>query len=78
MTYVSVFGPSELRNLENAFEAAWLALLSADEIKLIDGPAVRSRLARGIMEAAATGETDPHGLKVQALRCVLGLSRTTG
>jgi len=78
MTCVSAFGPSELRDLENAFEAAWLALLSADGSKLIDGPTIRSRLARGVMEAAASGETDPAGLKEQALRYVLGPSKGTG
>ena len=78
MTFVSAFGPSELRNLEDAFEAAWSAWLSADECKPIDGPTIRSRLARGIMEAAASGETDPQGLKEQALRRVLGPSKGTG
>jgi hypothetical protein len=69
------FGPSELHDLGDAFEAAWLALLLADGDELMDGPAVRSLLAKGIMEAAANGESDPKRLKEYALEGVLGPSR---
>ena len=69
------FGPTELHDLADAFEAAWLALLLADGNELMDGPAVRSLLAKGIMEAAANGESDPTRLKEYALEGVLGPSR---
>ncbi len=68
-------GPTELNNLGDAFEAAWLALLLADGNELMDGPAVRSLLAKRIMEAAANGEIDPTRLKEYALEGVLGPSR---
>ncbi len=69
------FGPTELHDLGDAFEAAWLALLLADGNELMDGPAVRSLLAKRIMEAAANGESDPTRLKEYALEGVLGPSR---
>jgi hypothetical protein len=72
------FGPTELHDLGDAFKAAWLALLLADGDGLLDGPAVRNLLARGIMEAAANGETDPKRLKQYALEGVLGPSRLFG
>ena len=69
------FGPTELHDLGDAFEAAWLALLLADGNELMDGPAVRNLLAKRIMEAAANGESDPTRLKEYALEGVLGPSR---
>lgn len=69
------FGPTELHDLGDTFEAAWLALLLADGNELMDGPAVRSLLAKGIMEAAANGESDPTRLKEYALEGFLGPSR---
>jgi hypothetical protein len=78
MARATAFGPTEIRDLVGAFEAAWQALLLADGDELMDGPAVRSRLAEGIMEAAANGETDPQRLKECALRGVLRPSRLSG
>jgi hypothetical protein len=78
MARATAFGPTEIRSLAGAFEAAWQALLLADGDELMDGPAVRSRLAEGIMEAAANGETDPQRLKECALRGVLRPSRLSG
>ena len=75
MAHPLTFGPTELNDLGDAFEAAWLALLLADGDELMDGPAVRSLLAKGIMEAAANGESDPTRLKEYALEGVLGPSR---
>jgi hypothetical protein len=72
------FGPTELHDLGDAFEAAWLALLLADGDELMDGPAVRRLLATAIMEAAANGETDPKRLKEYALGGVLGPCRLFG
>jgi hypothetical protein len=72
------FGPSELHELGTAFEAAWLTLLLADGDELMDGPAVRNLLAKGIMEAVADGESDPTRLKEYALEGVLGPSRLFG
>jgi hypothetical protein len=72
------FGPSELDDLGDAFEAAWLALLLADGDELMDGPAVRGLIAKGIIEAATNGETDPKRLKEYALEGVLGPSRPFG
>jgi hypothetical protein len=69
------YGPSELHDLGEAFEAAWLALLLADGDESMDGPAVRRLLAEGIMEAAESGETDPKRLKAYALEGVLGPPR---
>jgi hypothetical protein len=71
-------GPSEIDDLADAFEAAWLALLLSDGDEFMDGPAVRSRLAKGIMEAAANGETDPKRLKEYALQGVRGPFRAFG
>ena len=70
-----VLAPNELHDLGDAVEDAWLALLLADGNELMDGPAVRSLLAKGIMEAAANGESDPTRLKEYALEGVLGPSR---
>lgn len=72
------FGPTELHDLGDAFEAAWVALLLADGDELMDGPSVRSLLAKGIMEAAANGESDPTRLKDYALEGVLRPSRRFG
>lgn len=72
------FGPTELHDLGDAFEAAWLALLLADGDELMDGPAARGLLATAIMEAAASGETDPKRLKEYALEGVLRPSRRFG
>jgi hypothetical protein len=72
MARALAFGPTELHDLGDALEAAWLALLLADGNELMDGPAVRSLLAKGIMEAAAKGESDPKRLKDYALEGVLG------
>jgi hypothetical protein len=72
------FGPTELHDLNDAFEAAWVSLLLAAGDELMDGPAVRELLAKGIMEAAADGETDPKRLKDYALQGVLGPSRFVG
>jgi hypothetical protein len=68
-------GPSELDDLADAFEAAWLALLLSDGDDFMDGPAVRSLLAKRIIEAAANGETDPKQLKDYALQGVPGPSK---
>jgi hypothetical protein len=78
MARAIAFGPTEIRSLVGAFEAAWQALLLADGDELMDGPATRSRLAEGIMEAAANGETDPQRLKEYALEGVLRPSRLSG
>lgn len=64
------FGPTELHDLGDAFEAAWLALLLADGNELMNGPAVRNLLAKRIMDAAANGESDPTRLKEYALESV--------
>jgi hypothetical protein len=71
-------GPSELDDLADTFDAAWLALLLSDGDEFMDGPAVRSRLAKRIMEAAANGETDPKRLKEYALQGVRGPFRAFG
>jgi hypothetical protein len=68
-------GPTELHDLGDAFEASWLSLLLADGDELMDGPAVRSLLAKRIMEAVANGESDPARLKEYALEGVLDPSR---
>jgi hypothetical protein len=78
MARATAFGPTEIRGLVGAFEAAWQALLLADGDELMDGQAMRSRLAKGIMEAAANGETDPQRLKEYALRGVLRPSTLSG
>jgi hypothetical protein len=78
MAHPLALGPSELDDLAEAFEAAWLMLLLTDGDELMDGPAVRSGLAKGIMEAAANGETDPKRLKEYALRGVRGPFRAFG
>ena len=78
MARATAFGPTEIRELVGAFEAAWLELLLADGDEPMDGPAMRNRLAEGIMEAAANGETDPQRLKEYALRGVLRPSGLSG
>jgi hypothetical protein len=75
MTHPLAFGPSELHDLGNVFDAAWRELLLADGDELMDGPAVRKLLAQRIMEAAASGETDPRRLKEYALQGVPGPGR---
>ena len=76
MTHPHAFGPSELHDLGNAFEAAWMTLLIADGDELKDRPAMRRLLAQRIMEAAANGVSDPKRLKEYALQDLLGPSRT--
>lgn len=71
-------GPSELHDLGDAFAAAWLILLLVDGDELMDGQAVRGLLAKGIIEAAANGESDPKRLEDYALQGVLGPSRPLG
>jgi hypothetical protein len=71
MSHPGVFDPSELHDLTDAFDAAWLALLLADGDESMDGPAVRNLLAERIIEAAARGETDPRRLKEYAVQGVL-------
>lgn len=72
MSHPGVFEPSELHDLAEAFDAAWLALLLADGDELMDGRAMRSLLAKRIIAAAEHGETDPRRLKEYALQGVLG------
>jgi hypothetical protein len=62
------FDPSELHDLADAFDAAWLVLLLADGDESMDGPAVRNLLAERIIEAAERGETDPRRLKEYAVQ----------
>ncbi|HSM19461.1 MAG TPA: hypothetical protein VK844_03725 [Hyphomicrobiales bacterium] len=75
MPHPGVYDSSELHDLTDAFDAAWLEMLLADGDESMDGPAVRSLLAKAILEAAANGETDPKRLKDHALQGVLGPSR---
>lgn len=71
MPRLGAFDPSELHDLGDAFDAAWLTLLLADGDELMDGPAVRSLLTERVIEAAARGETDPRRLKEYAVQGVL-------
>ena len=71
MPRLGAFDPSQLHELADAFDTAWLALLQADGDESMDGPAMRNLLAERIIEAAERGETDPRRLKEYAMQGVL-------
>jgi hypothetical protein len=66
----SIVGPELLAVTGRAFEAAWEEALLVLGTSPVDPDAIRTLLARRIMEAAVNGEVDPERLKKIALGSV--------
>jgi hypothetical protein len=62
------FGPQETRLLSHAFNRAWAEVVQRGR-PVSDERTARERIARAIIDTAASGERDPQALEQAGLAC---------